>query len=122
MNKSQPAQRTSPCRLDAFNYHHRLRECRGLALVIFTAPACGACRSWLQMLGAYRRQRPEIMIFEVDTEQDIALAREFDVHHLPALFLYQDGLFHAAIACAATPDKLNGAIKAALEQPAEDAP
>jgi len=108
--------------LNEFGFHHALAGTRGLALVMFTGAGCSCCRAWKRLLTAYRAQRPELALFEVDAGHAQALAREFNVFHLPALFLYRDGHFHCALQSEAHPDKLRAAIEAALAAPAQEAP
>lgn len=108
--------------LDEFGFHHTLAGTRGLALVIFTGAGCGSCRAWKRLLTAYRAQQPDLALFEVDAGHAHALAREFNVFHLPALFLYRDGHFHSALQSGAHPDKLRAAIETALAEPAQEAP
>ena len=108
--------------LDQFRFHHVLAETPGVALVIFTSTGCASCRYWKQMLSAYREQHPELTLFEVDAGRDLALTREFHVFHLPALFLFRNGQFHAPLQCEAQPERLRTAILDALAQPAQEAP
>jgi thioredoxin 1 len=108
--------------LDEFGFHHALAGTHGLALVMFTGAGCSSCRAWKRLLAAYRAQHPELALFEVDAGHAQALAREFSVFHLPALFLYRDGHFHCALQAEAHPDKLRAAIEAALVAPAQEAP
>ena len=61
-------------------------------------------------------------LFKVDVEKSTALAREYEVFHLPALFLFLDGSFHAAIKTSLVPEKLRQAVETALILPAEEAP
>jgi len=108
--------------IDQFRFHHVLAETPGTVLVIFTSEGCGSCRHWKQLLMAYQQQHPELAIFEVDAGHDAALAHEFHVFHLPALFLFHNGHFHAPLQCEAHPDRLRTAIEDALAQPAQEAP
>ena len=108
--------------LDEFGFHHALAGTRGIALVIFTGAGCSSCRAWKRLLGAYRTQHPDLALFEVDAGHAQALAREFNVFHLPALFLYRDGHFHSALHSETHPEILRAAIEAALAAPAQEAP
>jgi thioredoxin 1 len=108
--------------LDEFGFHHTLAGTRGPALVIFMSAGCSSCRAWKQLLVAYGVQHPELTLFEVDAGHAQALTREFNVFHLPALFLYRDGHFHYALQSEAQPDKLHAAIAAALAAAAQEAP
>ena len=59
---------------------------------------------------------------QVDVEKSIALAREYEIFHLPALMLFVDGHFHAGIHSPLLPEKLQQAVEKALTLPAEEAP
>lgn len=61
-------------------------------------------------------------VFEVDAGQDQALAREFELFHLPALFLFRDGHYHRPVSCEASLPRLRAEIAAQLALPAEEAP
>ena len=106
--------------LTQFDFHHRLAATSGPALVCFTAPACGACKRLRQVLGG--TSWGPLALFEVDAGRDLALTREFEVFHLPAMFLFVDGRFHCELQAEATPDHLRHAIDAALRAPAQEAP
>ncbi len=108
--------------LDEFGFHHSLAGTRGVALVVFTGTGCSSCRAWKRLLTAYRAQHPALALFEVDAGHVQALAREFNVYHLPALFLYRDGHFHSPLQSEAQPEKLRAAIEAALAAPAQEQP
>jgi len=108
--------------LDEFNFHPRLTRTPGTALVMFTGAGCNSCRAWKQLLERYGAQHPDLTMFEVDAGHAQALAREFEVFHLPALFLYRDGQFHGALQCDAHPENLRAAMAELLAAPPQDAP
>ena len=108
--------------LDEFGFHHRLARTPGVALVIFTSAGCGSCRAWKYLLSDYRRTHPDLCLFEVDAGHAQALAREFAVLHLPALFLYRDGRYHGALHAVAQLAPLEAAIADLLATPAQDPP
>lgn len=107
--------------LDQFRFHHRLSEQPGASLVLFTAPACGSCRHWRELLARFDAGRP-LALFHVDVQRDAALAAEFELFHLPALILFNEGAFHARLQCEATPAALRACLDAALAHPPEEAP
>ncbi len=108
--------------LDDFDFHARLADQPGVALVMFTRPGCSACRHWAQLLAEWHRQHPEHAVYAVDVEQNMALAREFDIFHLPSLHLYVDGEYHAELQSEARLPKLQAAIAAALAAGPREAP
>ena len=102
------------------DYHPRLAAIQGLGLVLFSSPDCGTCRRVEALLPA--AAPVEAMLFHVDVQQSPGLAKAFDVFHLPDLFLYRAGRFHARLACEVTPTTLRRAIDGALAKPPEDEP
>jgi thioredoxin 1 len=107
--------------LTEFDYHHTLARTPGASLVLFSSPDCGSCRKVERLLPAAVGDAIGAC-YKVDVQQATALARQFDLFHLPALFLYRDGHFHAALESEITPARLQEAIRAALARPAEEEP
>ena len=106
--------------LDESSYHRRLAQTPGIALVLFSSSACGTCR-------VVERRLPEAApsgthLFKVDVQRATALAREFEIFHLPALFLYAQGHFHARLNCEVSASTLGAALDRALALPAEEEP
>lgn len=106
--------------LDEFDFHQTLNGLPGLALVLFSSAGCGTCRRVERLLpgGA----EPAVRLFRVDVQQSTGLARQYDVFHLPALFLFKEGRYHARLDCEVTPARLAEAIEGALARPAEEEP
>lgn len=107
--------------LTEFDFYRRLATSPGVSLVLFSGPGCSACRRAEAVL-------PEALagavahLFKVDAQQSMALAREYDVFHLPALFLFVDGHYHAPLHSALSPAALRQAVAAALQSPSQEAP
>lgn len=108
--------------LDDFNFHHTLEDTDGTGLVLFSNEGCSACRSWKQLLTQQLPPAHGLTLFEVDAGHNPGLVREFEVFHLPSLFLYVKGRYQAAIHCEARPSALLAEIEAASRRPAEEAP
>lgn len=106
--------------LDEFTLHRRLAATPGPALVLFTSPACGACRQVERLLPAAAPAHARL--FKVNVAQAQALARAYEVFHLPALFLFRDGHFHARLDCEVSRAALARAMDRALDAPAEEEP
>ena len=106
--------------LDEFNYHRRLQATDGLALVLFSSPGCGVCRVVEARLPGVAPAG--VRVFKVDVQTSLGLARALEVFHLPSLFLYRDGHYHARLDTALHPGLLRAAIDAALAAPAQEEP
>jgi len=107
--------------LNAADFHHRLEEESGVSLVFFTHELCGSCQSWKKLL-LQLQQSSSVTVFEVNAETEMALTNEFEVFHLPALFLYRDGRFHAPFQCVASLQAVRDTIDLLLGQPAVELP
>jgi thioredoxin-like negative regulator of GroEL len=107
--------------LTEFDFYRRLAQSPGASLVLFTGPHCGACRRAEAVLPQALAGRVE-QLYQVDVEQCTALAREYEVFHLPAMLLFVGGHFHAHIHSPLLPEKLRQAVATALTLPAEEAP
>lgn len=108
--------------LEQFEFHQTLESTPGLSIVFFSSKGCLSCRYWEQLLEQFCKKHPDINVFKVDAGLDQALTEEFDVFHLPSLFLYQHGRYHSPLQAEARLDALESAITDALESPAEEMP
>lgn len=104
------------------NFYDTLRATPGAALVIFTSAGCASCRAWKEVLKHYLSINQGLVIFEVDAHESMALANEYEIFHLPALFLFKEGEFHSALNCEANLDRIHQAITGALQGPAQEEP
>ena len=108
-------------RLTEGDFHRRLATSPGLAVVLFSAPHCGACRAWKRLL-------PDALsgladsLFEVDVSEATGVARYFDIFHLPTIYLYRDGRFHAELQCEARHGTIRQAALGLLAAPPQDEP
>jgi thioredoxin len=108
-------------RLAEGDFHARLAAVSGVAVVLFSAPGCGACRAWKRLL-------PQALsglaaaLFEVDVGEATGVARYYNIFHLPTIYLYRDGQFHAELQCEARHDSVRQSALRILAEPAQDEP
>lgn len=122
MSESGPDAAAPFAALSQFDFHARLADGAGPALILFTAAGCGSCRHLRGVLREVRRREPAWRIYEVDAERDAALTNEFEVFHLPTVFLFNDGNFHCQLQAEAGPSAIISATRSALQQAPQDAP
>lgn len=110
--------------LTEFDYHHTLARAPGASLVLFSSPDCGSCRKVESLLATALGAAGDAIqaCYKVDVQQATALARQYELFHLPALFLYKDGHFHAVLQSEVAPHALRGSIANALSRPAQEEP
>lgn len=102
-------------------FHARLMASRGVWVVLFHAPHCSACRLWKQVLPEALSDLASAFV-EVDVAEATGLARYFGIFHLPSIYLYRDGVFHAELQCEAHRERIRETAVALLAAPAQDEP
>jgi hypothetical protein len=91
-------------------------------LLLFTQPACGACRAMTRALVALDPPLPGLVVLAVDAGAGVGLVEEHGVFHLPALFLYTDRDFHGAVGAPPLPEPLAREIAAVAAGPRSELP
>jgi thioredoxin 1 len=108
-------------RLSEGTFHARLGAASGVSVVLFSAPHCGACRAWKRLLPKALAGVADAL-FEVDVSEATGVARYYGIFHLPAVYLYRDGRFHAELQCEARPESVRRAAHDLLAASAQDEP
>lgn len=103
------------------DFHRTLSQWPGRTLVLFGQPGCGACRLAEAIVPAALDGVVQQLV-RIDAAAQAALAREFEVFHLPALHLYVDGRYHAPLQCELTDAALRSAVARLARGPAVEAP
>jgi thioredoxin-like negative regulator of GroEL len=102
-------------------FHARLASAPGVVAVLFSAPHCGACRAWKRLL-------PEALagiadaFYEVDVGEATGVARYYGIFHLPTVYLYRDGRFHAELQCEAKTGAIRETAARVLAEAAREEP
>jgi len=102
-------------------FHARVAATGGIAVVLFSTSNCGACRAWKRLLPDALASLADVF-YEVDVSEATGVARYFDIFHLPTVYLYRDGCFHAELQCEARQDAIRQAARQLLAAPAQDEP
>lgn len=108
-------------RLREGEFHARVAAARGVASVLFSAPHCSTCRAWKRLLPQALEGVAE-NLFEIDVSEATGVARYFDIFHLPTIYLYLDGRFHAELQCEAKPATIRETALRLLAAPAQEEP
>ena len=109
-----------------FNFHPVISDTAGITLVFFTGPQCASCHHLRDLFIREQQQFNDhfldFNVFEIKADKASALVNEFNVFHLPSMFLYQKGQFHCELQSQAHPQRIIEAIELALSKPAEEEP
>jgi len=112
--------------LDEFEFHHVIEASKGISLVFFTGPDCSSCHHlkhlFVSEAGLFCDSFDQFHAYEIKAEMSAALVNEFNVFHLPSMFIYLDGRFHCELHAQALPQETIKAIKTALNRPAQEEP
>jgi thioredoxin-like negative regulator of GroEL len=120
-SSAEPSALPAFSRLAEGDFHRRLAASSGNAVMLFSAPHCGSCRAWKRLL-------PDALsgladsLFEVDVSEATGVARYFGIFHLPTMYLYRDGRFHAELQCEARQEVIHETARQLLAAPAQDEP
>jgi thioredoxin-like negative regulator of GroEL len=115
-----------PQELDEFTFHQTISDASGIVLVFFSGPHCGSCHHlrdlFAQEIQTFEEHFKKFAVYEIKADKAAALVNEFNVFHLPSIFLYQNGHFHCELHTQAHPHKIIEAVELALSKPAEEEP
>ncbi|MFT4978158.1 MAG: thioredoxin 1 [Myxococcota bacterium] len=109
-------------KLHAADYYPLLDARQAPSLVIFTGPACGACRRLKSIIAAMPPMLDGLVVFEVDAQVAGGLVEELEIFHLPALFLYARGDYHAPVQAELRAASLAEAVAAAAAGQRQEPP
>jgi thioredoxin 1 len=107
--------------LTEFDFHPILAASAGISLVMFSGPDCGVCRHLETILPELTHDLPS-HLYKVNAQKSTALARAYDVFHLPSLFVFVDGHYHGPLHTELTRAKFLPAMKALLTSPPQEEP
>lgn len=108
--------------LNDADFYSVIQATQGASIVFFTSAGCNSCRYWKTLLGQLSAKRPALHVFQVDAQQSMGLTQEYDVFHLPALFVFMSGQYHAPLQCEARLETIEHTLDQLLAAPAQDAP
>lgn len=109
-------------RLNDTDFYAVIQETLGVSIVFFSSEGCNSCRYWKALLDQFAATRPILHVYEIDAQQSMGLTREYEVFHLPALFVFVNGQFHAPLQCEARLDAIDHTLDQLLAAPAQEAP
>ena len=107
--------------LNEFDFYPTLADRSGVSVVMFSGPDCGTCRKLEKILPSLLAGRA-VQLYKVDVQRSTALARAYEVFHLPSLFVFVDGAYHGPLHAEHTVEKFSRALAALLAGPAQEEP
>lgn len=109
------------CELTEFDFHRRLGATPGTSIVLFGAPGCSACKSLEERLPGLLGDMP-VRVYKVNVQTATALARAYEIFHLPSLLVFMDGNYHGQLQAEPRPQPFRQALQLLLASPPQEEP
>ena len=77
--------------LTAENFNEKIGE-NSIAIIDFWAPWCGPCRSFAPIFEKVAEENPDILFGKVNTEEEQAIAGEFQIRSIPTVMVIKEGI------------------------------
>ncbi len=73
------------------SFEHEVIHSEQKVLLDFWAPWCGPCRMVGPILDEIAKERPDIKVCKVNVDEEMELAKKYQVFSIPTLMVLQDG-------------------------------
>ncbi len=86
-----------------------------VVIIDFWAPWCGPCRAFAPTFEDASKRHADVKFVKVNTDEEQALAREFQIQAIPTLMVFREQVLivaHSGMLPAAAVDEVLGKVKA----------
>ena len=77
--------------LTAENFNEKISS-SPIAIIDFWAPWCGPCKSFAPIFEKVAAENPDILFGKVNTEEEQAIAGEFQIRSIPTVMVIKEGI------------------------------
>ncbi len=100
--------------LTAENFNDKISS-TPLTVIDFWAPWCGPCKSFAPIFEKIAGENPDILFGKVNTEEEQAIASEFQIRSIPTIMIIREGIIIFNQAGMLPEDALVDVLKQAKE-------
>ena len=100
------------------NFEDTVRD--GIVLLDWWAPWCGPCRAFGPIFERAAKNHPDVVFGKVNTEEQQALAAQFQIRSIPTLMVIRDGVLLLSQPGMLPPAALEDVIKQVQELDMDD--
>lgn len=92
--------------LNEAEFNETILESDETVLVDFFGHFCAPCKMISPILDAISLEKPDFKIYKVDIENNMDLAKQYNIRNIPTLILFENGKIKGTLVGSVTKDKI----------------
>ena len=101
----------SVTKLDKDGFIEKISNGKGMQVVDFSATWCGPCRMLAPILEELSEENPDIAFYNVDVDEEQALAAHYRIVAVPSVYVFEDGKMKGSFAGLRSKEDIEAMLK-----------